>query len=577
MKKLLLIVQFFALLTGHSYAQDVKLKLATDSTKVDVGGGVIDKGDEFNVVVQLNGNANTTSRALYFDFEYNNAAFELVSLNHTGTGGNGGVLPAGSSITLTHYQYPGYSWVPTQQNTTTNGNINYQYSNYNFTQGGPKTIIRAYLNWATPNGLPYTNYDRLLVLRFRLKPTAVGNSWDPIKMNFAASFNQDGSSGSTLMEIPLTTVITQNPDATKYVKANIDLSPNIDVTKMRVAFINTTTNQGPLFNVTSTGSVAVVDSLLTPNTQYKIMAMYNMDAIQGLYNTAITASDYTSAESEFISQNLDGTFKNTVITSGAGYKAADVNRSGNLDGGDLTRLFAQVVNVDQLVVLPAGYTVGSNSGWMSMMTFKKVDYNAATPADWITRFPVGPTFYSYTTPAQMGNPETINISYLLFGDINKSHSSSVTQNGNGVVNRTIAVAPISVSLANSVITSNSIEVPVKVSTNGNKVGAVQFQFSYDTSKLKFEELKNEMPNSWYVFANKGEGYIKFGAIDKGLANPVEGEFTPFKLRFTALQNGLDINTFIKVSPIMDAADSKGVQLPINLNTDKIKLTGYNNF
>lgn len=574
MKKLLFLV--LSLVTFTSFSQDVKLKLATDSTKVDIGGGVIDKGDEFDVIVHLNGNGNTTSRALYFDFEYNNTAFELVSLSHTGTGGNGGVLPGGASIDLAWYQYPGYNWNSNQQNTTTNGNINYQYSNYTFTAGGPKTIVRAYLNWATPNPLPYTNYDRLLVLRFRLKTTAPGNSWDPIKMNFAASFNQNGTGGSTLMEIPLTTVITQNPDATKYVKANVDLSPNIDPTKLKVAFINTTTNQGPIFNVTSTGTVNVIDSLLTPSTQYKILAMYNMDNIQDLYNAAITTSDYTSAQSEFITQNLDGTFNNTVITSGAGYKAADVNRSGNLDGGDLTRLFAQVVNVDQLTVLPAGYTVGS-AGFMSMMTFKKSDYNNATPSDWITRFPVGPVVYNYTTAPITGNPETINISYLLYGDINKSHSSSVTQSGSGVVNRRLAVNPISVSLANAVVTSNSIEIPVKVSTNGNKLGAVQFQFSYDTSKLKFEELKNEMPNNWYVFANKGTGYIKFGALDQNLKTPVEGDLVPFKLRFTALQNGLDINTYIKVSPIMDAADSKGVQLPINLNTDKIKLTGYNNF
>jgi hypothetical protein len=574
MKKLLVLI--LTLITFTSLAQDVKLKLSNDSTTTDIGGGVIDKGDEFDVIVEMNGNGNTTSRALYFDFEYNNAAFELISLGHTGTGGNGGVLPGGSSIDLSWYQYPGYNWNSNQQNTTTNGNINYQYSNYTFTQGGPKTIVRAYLNWATPNPLPYNNYSRLLVLRFRLKANAVGNSWDPIKMNFAASFNQNGSSGSTLMEIPLTTVITQNPDATKYVKANVDLSPNIDVTKLKVAFINTTTNQGPLFNVTSTGAVNVIDSLLTPSTQYKILAMYNMDNIQDLYNSAITTSDYTSAQSEFITQNLDGTFNNRVITSGAGYKAADVNRSGKLDGGDLTRLFAQVVNVDQLTVLPAGYTVGS-SGFMSMMTFKKADYNSATPSDWSERFPVGPVFYSYTTAPITGNPETINISYLLYGDINKSHSSSVTQSGSGVVNRRLAVNPISVSLANAIVTSNSIEIPVKVSTNGNKLGAVQFQFSYDTSKLKFEELKNEMPNNWYVFANKGVGYIKFGALDQNLKTPVEGDLVPFKLRFTALQNGLDINTYIKVSPIMDAADSNGVQLPINLNTDKIKLTGYNNF
>ena len=576
MKKLLLIVQFICLLTGHSYAQDVKLKLASDSTKVNIAGGVINKGDEFIVPVQMNGNGNTTARALYFDFEFNNAAFDFISVNHTGTGGNGGVLPAGSSIDLTSYTYPGYNWNATQQNTTTNGNINYNNANYTFTSNGPKTIIRAYLNWASPNPLPFAGYDRLLNLRFRLKTTAVGNSWDPIKMNFAAAFNQNGSSGATLMEIPLTTVVTQDPNARKLVKANVDLNTSLNPAYTKVAFVNATTNQGPLFDVTSNGTVNIVDSLLTANTQYKIMVMYNMDHIQSLYNAAVTASDYTAAQSEFISQNLDGTFKNTVITSGAGYKAADVNRSGKLDGGDLTRLFAQVVNVDQLVVLPQGYTAGSN-GFMSFMTFNKSDYNAATPADWIARFPVGPTQYLYTTPAQPGTPETINISYLLFGDINKSHSSGVIQNGNGVVNRTIAATPISVSLANSVVTSNSIEIPVKVSTNGNKVGALQFQFSYDETKLKFEELKNEMPNGWYVFANKGTGYIKFGALDQNLKTPVEGELIPFKLRFTALQSGLDINTFIKVSPIMDAADSKGVQVPINLNTDKIKLTGYNNF
>jgi hypothetical protein len=72
MKKLLLIVQFFVLLTGHSYAQDVKLKLASDSTKVNIAGGVINKGDEFIVPVQMNGNGSTTARSLYFDFEFNN-------------------------------------------------------------------------------------------------------------------------------------------------------------------------------------------------------------------------------------------------------------------------------------------------------------------------------------------------------------------------------------------------------------------------------------------------------------------------------------------------------------------------
>jgi hypothetical protein len=86
-----------------------------------------------------------------------------------------------------------------------------------------------------------------------------------------------------------------------------------------------------------------------------------------------------------------------------------------------------------------------------------------------------------------------------------------------------------------------------------------------------------MPNTWYVFANNADGVIKFGAVDKDLKTPISGQSIPFKVRFSTLQNGLDINTYIKVSPIMDAASKDGSQLDIDLSTDVIKLTGYNNF
>jgi hypothetical protein len=49
------------------------------------------------------------------------------------------------------------------------------------------------------------------------------------------------------------------------------------------------------------------------------------------------------------------------------------------------------------------------------------------------------------------------------------------------------------------------------------------------------------------------------------------------VRFSTIGNGVDILTSVKVSPTMDASDSKGVQLGINLNSTQIKLTGYKNF
>jgi len=598
MKKLLFLLLSLVSLTA--FAQEPKIRLASDSTKVNVNGNTIMKGDEFIVEVKLNANSNATARALYFDFEFQNTAFDFMNVINTGTGGNGGYLPYGSQITMTNYLYPGYSYAGNANNTTANGNINYNRCAYNYTAGGPKSILRVYLNWATPNGLPYNEWGTLLKLRFKLKTTAVGDSWDPIKMNFAASFNQNGSAGACINEIPLTNVITQNPDAHKFVKAILDLNGNVPYTAVKVGFLKSD-NTGPLFDITSTGKVNIIDSLLTGNTQYKIMTFVNMDNLPDIMNAAVSVSDYTTAETEFVSQNLDRTYNNQNIMTGMGYFAADVNRSNDFDGGDLTRLYAQAVGVNQLIVLPQGYVQGSG-GHMSVPTFKAISFNNATPSDVFTNFPTNTQqVYTYTTIPNPGNPETINIKYLLPGDINRSHSSQVVVDGaiktNAVValNKSIAnkiaadrtmnvlintpqsVPSIDVNLKNATLTSNSIEIPVAINTNGINLLAAQFEFAYDPNKVKFESMKSELPADWYVFANSVTGKVKFGAIGQKVKTSLSGASIPFKLKFTTLVNGLDINSYIKVTPAQDAADAKGNQVGINLNTDVIKLTGYNNF
>ena len=75
-----ILVLSLLLMSFVTFAQNPKLRLSTDSTKLNVNGTVINKGDEFIVNVQLDGNNNTASRALYFDFEYQNTAFDLVSI-----------------------------------------------------------------------------------------------------------------------------------------------------------------------------------------------------------------------------------------------------------------------------------------------------------------------------------------------------------------------------------------------------------------------------------------------------------------------------------------------------------------
>jgi hypothetical protein len=528
---------------------------------------------------------------LYFDFEYTNTAFQLLGVDHTGTGGNGGIIPYGSQISMDYQNYPGYSWKSTQFNNVADGNIKYQNADYTYTSGGSKTILRVYLNWSVATG--GLGKDRLLLLHFKLKPEAPGFAWDPIRMNFAAAYNQNGTSGSTIMTTPLTSVIMLDPTASRYVNPSIDYNANVDLFSLhRVAFTDSATNQTYTVDALSDGSIPVDQTRFQPNTVYHVRVLFNMDSVKDLSSAAVTVSDYTTAQAEFVTQNLDGTFRNQNIITGMGYYAADVNRNKVFDGGDLVRLFSQVTGVENLVTLPNGYAAGTDM-YMSVPTFDVATFNAATASSWKTI----PTNYVRFKTGLIGENLSLKLRYVVPGDVNRSHSSQViinnavatnavpslqknlakTHTANLLINTPQAIPAIDVNLKNVVLTSSTIDIPVQIKTNGLNVAALQFEFTYDPTKIKFEQIFNDLPNTWYTFVDNKEGKVKFGALDKEAKNSVTGELTPFKLRFSTVINPLDINSYIRVSPVMDAASKTGYQLGINLSTDSIKLTGYNNF
>jgi hypothetical protein len=583
MKKPLLFVTIFLIFVTNSYAQTVKLYFPNDTNNVNTSGNVINKGDTLNVEVHADGNSNLTTRALYFDFEYPNNALQLINVTSSNT-----ILPANSQATMSYYTYPGYSWQSTSANNVADGNIRYYNSSYTYTQGGTKTILRVYLNWSVNQG--GLGVGKLLNLKYKLKTDAPGYAWDPIKMNFAAAYNQNGTDGSTIMTTPLTSVIMLDPTASKYVTASIDANANVDIFSLhRVAFTDSVTNQTYLVDALSDGSIPVDQTRFAPNTVYHVRVMFNMDTVKDLSAAAVTVSDYTTAQAEFVTQNLDGTFKNQSIITGMGYYAADVNYNKLFDGGDLVRLFTQVSGVDNLVTLPTGYAAGTDM-YMSAPTFTVDDFNAASASSWknITK-----NYVRFKT-STIGQNLPLKLRFVIPGDINRSHSSQVLINNSIATNaipslkknfdasqtaRLLIKTPdgIDVNLKNVTITSNTIDIPVKINTNTKQVSALQFEFTYDPTKVKFEQLINEVPNTWYTFVDNKEGRVRFGSLDKELKTPISGELTPFKLRFSSIGNPLDINTYIKVTPNMDASSKTGYQLGINLSTDSIKLTGYNLF
>jgi hypothetical protein len=705
MKKFLLVG--FLMMSLTSFSQ-IRFKFPDTRVLTDINGGVIDRGDQFDVMVHANGNGDAATRQLLFDFQYDQTNFEIVSVNHTGTGGNGGVFPQGSNIQLSWQNYPGYGWAG--NTTNTNGTTRYTSgAAYSYNVTSSNAILRSTLTWAiTGTGaMPFNSFSQMLVVRLRLKAASTANSFNPIRLNFVAGWNGQGVGVPTIMDTPLSTEVIMNQNTGKLVTAKVDISSNLlALSDIKVSFRDTLSNIGQLFNVLSNGNVDINQSLLAENKVYEVSVMHSIDKTYAVYNGAITISDFTTAQGEFTSMGLDGT-NGQILKTGQSLYAADINRNRNIDGGDLPRLLGQVVGIDTLVTVPSGYAMGSN-GWMSLPTWRATDATSIAgqvewcvvnvngygtgqarvyidlreftgtnvlpedikslqlfdlysgPVEFMSKdanwafYKVPSTFSTLSTSTfapyirTMGNndfgikaefsfntspsnswgsvttsnwkdityPKTfvktgvsgtneiVDLKYLLWGDVNRSHSSQVVTISNGAntvqtnaVNslmtntafRTMAtqstsfintpnnISSIDVNLSNITVTSNNVEIPITLNTNGNSVGGLQFEFDYDKTKIKFEELKSEVPNSWYIFANSKEGKVKFGAIDQNNKTSINGNLTPFKIRFSTIGNGVDILTSVKVSPTMDASSSNGTQLGINLNTTQIKLTGYKNF
>jgi len=146
MKKLLVILALFTTLTAVGQAP-IKLKLPATKVTTAIDGTTIGRGDQFDVVVQANGNGNTTTRQLMFDFQYDYVNCDIISVNHTGTGGNGGILPGGSNIQISYQPYPGYTAVNTNATAaaSTNGNTVFGQISYSYNATSSNAILRSTL------------------------------------------------------------------------------------------------------------------------------------------------------------------------------------------------------------------------------------------------------------------------------------------------------------------------------------------------------------------------------------------------------------------------------------------------
>lgn len=547
-----------------SYAQTPGLKLVPTEQSFNIRGGSIQKGDTVQLALAYRNN-NSVARSFYLDFEHQITAINLIDIVFPTAGAQGSALPQGASATFQNQYYPGYTFVKNANNTTTDGNTNFNYAQYNYSQGGIKAINRIWINTASTSDLVD---GELAYLRFKVVNVDAGFAYDSVYFNAAQSYGTNYTGfGSVIMSKPNSSWITPIPSANALINGQVAVSSIVP----KIMIVDTLTNIVKATVIPATDGTFFLGPELTPNTWYRAFATIPSDSIGSYLNKAVTVSDYTSAQNEFINQNLDRTYTNVNMKSGASWIASDIIMNKAFDGNDLTALFAQVTNIDTVLKPIAGQTL------YNIPMLEASVYDTLTPEHWKQANLYGVLFKTSTVA------QDLKLKYLIPGDINRSHSSQVVKPDGTIqsfsvraaaVNTIKASKSIDVSLNNITVLADQFTIPVNVSTTDSLSG-LQFEFVYDATKVKFESITADVP-TWLVFANATPGRVKFGAVDKDVKTGYLGG-TPFKLVFSTLQNGLDINSYIKVTANMDASDMSGNQVGINLNTTQIKLTGYNNF
>jgi hypothetical protein len=568
MKKIIFLLML--LIPSVAWGQSVNVSPANITQNKN--GGEVRKGDTIRVAVQITPDQQT--RGSFLDFQHQTDAFTLLNVTPAPVGSQGSAFPQGATISLDRYDYPNCAFIKSAQNTTTDGWTNYINANYTCSSPGHQ-ITRVFTNVASASPLVAGDY---VYLDFQVRedmPAAF--AIDSIYMNFAILYAADGSTQTTTLTQPRHTLVTLAPGENNIITGTIQLN-NIPSNMLpRVQVFTAGQNPSPVANANVDISGNFFFGLeLERNTNYELMVMFPGQYISELSQLATTVSDYTLAQQEFLKQNLDRTFTNQFLTNGIMYKAADVNKNNNFDGGDAQVLFNAVIGVDTIMKLPTQCSADPSSCWIGVPTATAATFDGINFETWKTMSPRAP--FSTTNSVQH-----INIKYVFPGDTNLSHSSVPTQGAaSGVASMMLAQSTgitnntINLSLSNVVVTSNDITVPFQLNTNGHNVSGLQFEIRYDPTKVKFEKIEMNTP-SWVNFVNDGQGVIRFGGVDKDFKNPIKGNVVPFKIKFSSIQPGINLNTQLTLTSNIDAADQNGRKLNMVVNSSVVNMIGANYF
>ena len=339
----------------------------------DKNGGPIEKGDTVYLEVKINPHGSNI-RSTYFDFQHQKDAVHFLGVERREA------IPSQNTFLVHNWFYPNCKFNRTSSNVTTVGWTNWMNANYtcNASQVPHTAINRVYTSVAGNQNL--TNIATYIRLKFEITNTDAGFPYDSVYMNFAIGVSGDhfGNGGNSWLQGttnsgPKGTWIqlasTENNLITGQLKHSGNTSSGAK-DKMSLRVYNASDNLVLQHAIgTGNGSFSFAQ-VLNQNSDYTFK-LHTSD-VDALLGEAITISDYTAAVTEFITQNLDGTYNNNNIDHGMKYWAADINNDSTFDAPDLQALFNHVVGVDTIDAAPNGY----------LPIFPTSEYDGTTLTSW---------------------------------------------------------------------------------------------------------------------------------------------------------------------------------------------------
>ena len=441
---------------------------------------------------------------------------------------------------------------------------NYKYNNYSngtytYLTNTDWTVGRNFLVLSSGNTIGSNGY--IIHNKYKINNVAPNYASDTITVNWARMFDVNGNTiGDNVAQL------TNQKLAIKLL-GNLTLSGKVwlgpQIT-LRPVVICTQANNGAFIDsITVDADGTYTLDNIDENTRYKLEIKFP-SALSTIRDQAVTIADAVKTYDEYTITDVNQTFTRQYLKNGLAYLIADVNKTGTLDGGDPYSIYASVSGLKPI----------DTTKVLNVFSKNVYDSLALGQDQWIA-WPsrINGVTYIYDSVGTV-NLTNVDIKYFILGDADRTHSSPVYDaNGNLVVSaRTIGTMNVNIPNVTAP-TGQAMYANFNINTNGINSDGLQFEMKYDPTKVKFEEIVSNIQGPWlqYLTHDEPNGIIRFGGMNNQSAGSLNGNVTPFKLKFSPIGTN-DIMTNVYVRRLMDASDKNGDHFNIDLASDYVILS-----